>query len=577
MRTLYSQPSNRLLPSQWDLFAILLIFTSLIALCWAGANLAGPFNIGDQISISLSPWALPEYALETVLRMFIALALSFVFSFIVGVIAAKSERAGKIIIPIIDILQSVPILGYLSILIIFFVSLFPGSLLGPQFAAIFAVFTSQVWNMTLSFYQSLRTVPKELREAADMYQLSGWQKFWKMEVPFAMPGLLWNAMMSMSGGWFFVVASEAISVGNREVMLPGIGSYIQQAINTSDVPAMVYAILAMLAVILMYDQLLFRPLVTWSEKFVVSDLPSEGSSSWFLSLLKRAHWMQAFSNVCVDQANNFVNIRYFKQKEYKKSSHRMADIQYSKLNKSLWYSALTIMGLVFVYFTWSFIYKGNDIGMHETLHVLLLGFYTALRVFSLILLCSFVWLPVGIWIGLRPRLAQKIQPIAQILAAFPANLFFPIFIIAIIHFNLNVEIWSAPLMVLGTQWYILFNVIAGASAIPQELKFAAQNMQISGYSKWFKYLIPAVFPFYVTGAIAAAGGSWNASIVAEVMVWGNTKLVATGLGSYIAENTSTGNLPKIALGVLVMCVWVTLFNRVFWRRLYRYAETRFRY
>ncbi|WP_108651638.1 ABC transporter permease [Dongshaea marina] len=577
MRTLYNQPSSRLLPSQWDLFALLLIFSVLIALCWAGSNLAGPFSIGEQIPISLSPWALPQYALETVLRMFIALALSFVFSFIVGVIAAKSERAGKLIIPIIDILQSVPILGYLSILIIFFVSLFPGSLLGPQCAAIFAVFTSQVWNMTLSFYQSLRTVPKELREAAEMYQLSGWQKFWKMEVPFSMPGLLWNAMMSMSGGWFFVVASEAISVGNREVMLPGIGSYIQQAINMSDVPAMGYAIIAMLAVIVLYDQLLFRPLVTWSEKFVVSDLPSEGSSSWFLTLLKRAHWMQAFSGLCARQANALVNLEWLKQKEYRKPEHRMADLEYGSLNKGLWYACLLAMAVVFVYFTWGFIYQGQDIGLSETLHVLLLGLYTAIRVFVLILICSLIWLPVGIWVGLRPRLAQKIQPIAQILAAFPANLFFPLFIILIIHFNLNVEIWCAPLMVLGTQWYILFNVIAGASAIPQELKLAAQNMQVRGLSKWFKYLIPAVFPFYITGAIAAAGGSWNASIVAEVMIWGSHKLVATGLGAYIAENTTAGNLPKIALGVLVMCIWVTAFNRIFWRRLYRYAETRFRY
>lgn len=577
MRTLYNQPSTRLLPSQWDLFALLLIFSALVALFWAGSHLAGPFDIGDQLSISLSPWALPGYALETVLRMFIALILSFIFSFVVGVTAAKSERAGKIIIPIIDILQSVPILGYLSILIIFFVSLFPGSLLGPQCAAIFAVFTSQVWNMTLSFYQSLRTVPKELREATEMYQLSGWQKFWKMEVPFAMPGLLWNAMMSMSGGWFFVVASEAISVGNKEVMLPGIGSYIQQAINHSDVPAMGYAILAMLAVIMLYDQLLFRPLVSWSEKFVVSDLPSEGSNSWFLSLLKRANWMQAFSNMCGQQANAFVNIGIFKQKEYRKNEHRMADIEYGTLSKGIWYSALVGIAAIFTYFTWQFIYKNGDIGLGETLHVLLLGLYTGVRVFALILLCSAIWLPVGIWIGLRPKVAQKIQPIAQVLAAFPANLFFPLFIIAIIHFNLNVEIWCAPLMVLGTQWYILFNVIAGALTIPQELKFAAQNMHISGFSKWFKYLIPAVFPFYITGAITAAGGSWNASIVAEVMVWGKTKLVATGLGSYIAENTSAGHLPQIALGVLVMCFWVTAFNRVFWRRLYQYAETRFRY
>ncbi|MDA7742391.1 ABC transporter permease subunit [Francisellaceae bacterium] len=575
-QSLFTQPSSKLLPGKWDIFALLLIFTIVIALCWSGSHMGGQFNIGTTIPISLSPWMLPSYALETVLRMFIALGLSFVFSFIVGGLAAKNERAGRIIIPILDILQSLPILGYLSILIVFFIALFPGSLIGPQFAAIFAVFTSQVWNMTLSFYQSLRTVPKELREAADIYQLSGWQKFWRLDTPFAMPGLLWNAMMSMSGGWFFVVASEAISVGNHEVKLPGIGSYIQVAINHSNLHAIFYAIAAMLVVIILYDQLLFRPLITWSEKFVVTEMQEETSSSWFLTLLKRAPLIGRFGSLFGVLADHFINFPLFKKRlNAPRKDHQMAETSYSILNKVIWSASLTLVFVAFVYSGWSFIYANTGIGLKETAHVFVLGSFTALRVFTLIIICSLIWVPVGIWVGLRPKVAQKVQPIAQILAAFPANLFFPLFIISIIYFDLNVNIWCAPLMVLGTQWYILFNVIAGASAIPAELKLASENMQLKGTTKWFKYLLPAVFPYYVTGAITAAGGSWNASIVAEVMKWGDHTLIATGLGSYITENTIHGDLPKLALGVAIMGIWVTLVNRLFWRRLYRFAEGRF--
>ena len=575
-QSLFNQPSSKILPGRWDVIALVLIFSIVISLYWGASQMGGKFNIGDPITIYLNPKYLPVYALETVLRMFIALLLSFLFSFGVGSLAAKNERAGKIIIPILDILQSLPILGYLSILIIFFVSLFPGSLMGPQCAAIFAVFTSQVWNMTLSFYQSLRTVPKELKEAASIYQLSSWQTFWRLDVPFAMPGLLWNAMMSMSGGWFFVVASEAISVGNHEVMLPGIGSYIQIAINQGEISAIIYAIIAMLIVIILYDQLLFRPLVTWSEKFVVTDIQEISSHSWFLNLLKRSPWVAKIGALFSYTADQIINFHYFKKGRLQsRTQHKMADIKYSRTNNIIWYTCLIILLISFLYFSWSFIYKNTNIGISETLHVFILGSYTALRVLTLILICSIIWIPVGIWVGLRPHVAQRVQPIAQILAAFPANLFFPVFIISIIYFKLNIEIWCAPLMILGTQWYILFNVIAGASAIPAELRLAAKNMQLTGYNKWFKYLIPAVFPYYITGAITAAGGSWNASIVAESMQWGHNTLIATGLGSYITSSTIAGNLPQLALGVSVMGIWVTFVNRIFWRRLYRYAENRF--
>ncbi|TNF65446.1 MAG: ABC transporter permease subunit [Gammaproteobacteria bacterium] len=574
--TLFNQPATQLLPNKWDLFALFLVFSVLLALAWTGSNLGGSFSFDHLPTIHLSPWYLPRYALETVLRMFIALILSFIFSFVIGAIAAKSTRAGKVIIPIIDILQSVPILGYLSILIVAFVALFPGSLLGPQCAAIFAVFTSQVWNMTLSFYQSLRTIPKELNEAADMYKLSAWQRFWKLEVPFSMPGLLWNAMMSMSGGWFFVVASEAISVGHHEVMLPGIGSYIQTALNQGNGHAIFYALIAMLIVILLYDQLLFRPLVAWSEKFVVTDIQEQNQSSWFLNVMKRAPWMKRFSHTFGIYANHIVNLKLLRKRPHRRKTHLFSATKPSSISAFVWYLSLILCGVIFFYLIWQFVYADTNIDFKETLHVFVLGFYTGARVFILIILCSFIWIPIGIWIGTRPKLAQTIQPIAQILAAFPANLLYGPFALIVLAWHLNFQIWCAPLMILGTQWYILFNVIAGASAIPQELKLASHNLQLSGWTKWSKYLIPSVFPFYVTGAITAAGGSWNASIVAEVIDWNNQKFSATGLGSYITDNTMLGHMPEVALGVIVMCFWVTLINRLFWRRLYRFAETRYK-
>jgi NitT/TauT family transport system permease protein len=571
-KVFYTQPGVKLLPNKWDVLAILFVSCMLVAMAWAGSRMALPFQLGEPIVISLDPRYLPLYALETTIRMFVALFFSFIFSFIVATIAAKSQRAGRLLIPLIDILQSVPILGYLSVTVAGFIALFPGSLLGPEFAVIFVVFTSQVWNMTLSFYQSLRTIPSELNEATRLYHLSGWQRFWRLEVPFGMPGLLWNAMMSMSGGWFFIVAAESISIANQNITIPGIGSYIALAITSKNLHAIAYAIIAMLIVILLYDQLFFRPLIKWSEKFRLTDMPDENSNSWVLTLLQRTRWVQRFGQWFGSICNNLVNARWLsKITPTRRVTEQSATS--SLVSSVIWYSSITLLLVCAVFVIWRFIYA--HIPFSETWHVLLLGAFTAIRVLVLIILCSVIWVPVGIWIGMRPRVAQMIQPIAQFLAAFPANLFFPIFVVAIVRFNLNVEIWTAPLMVLGTQWYILFNVIAGASTIPKELKLAAQNMQLSGWLKWKRFLLPAVFPFYITGAITAAGGSWNASIVAEVVQWGHTTLVANGLGAYITENTIAGNFPQITLGVVVMCFWVTLVNLLFWRKLYKYAETRY--
>ncbi|NCX93286.1 MAG: ABC transporter permease subunit [Gammaproteobacteria bacterium] len=536
--------------------------------------MSAPYHIGQPFPISLEGKHLPQYAILTTVRMFIALAFSFLFAVIVGHIAAKSMRAGKLIIPLIDILQSVPVLAYLSMSVTGFIALFPGSMWGPECAVIFVVFASQVWNMTLSAYQSFRTLPKELVEAAEIYQLSGWQRFWRLELPFAIPGLLWNAMVSMSAGWFFIVASEAISIANQSIYLPGIGSYIAKAIELKNTHAILLSIVTMLIVILLYDQLFFRPLIAWSDKFRFNTASTEAPESWFLNVLQRTQWVKQLSDVRVIFADLVVNCRFFLKKPYQKSRHLMAETAPSLLGNLIWYGLLTLIFCISAFMIWRFIF--SVVPLKTLSHVIGLGALTAIRVFITIALSSLIWVPIGLYVGLRPKLAQFVQPLSQIFAAFPANLFFPVFVMFILAFHLDVNVWSILLMMVGTQWYILFNVIAGASVIPTDLSYAAQNMQLKGFLKWRRFYLPAIFPYYITGAITAAGGAWNASIVAEFVSWGHTQLVAQGLGAYVTHNTIEGNFPEIALGVVVMSFWVVCINLFFWRKLYAYAEQRYR-
>lgn len=559
--------------NRWDLLLFVLIFSVLFFMTWAGKQMATPYALGDQIPISLSPKALPFYALRTVLRMFIALVFSIGFTFTVGALAAKNRRAEQVIIPAIDILQSVPVLSFLAITITAFIRLFPNSLLGPECASIFVIFTAQVWNMTFGFYQSLKSVPHDLREAAAMFQLSPWQRFWKVEVPFSMSGLLWNMMMSMSASWFFVVLSEAISVSHQTIRLPGVGSYIALAIEQRDLHAVGYAILTMVVVIFLYDQILFRPLIAWSEKFKMDSSPAEEAyQSWFVDWLRESRLAQQFSAGLAVLKDRFVNVSFLRNSTPKIDKEISLSVQkhLDRLWNAIIFFAIVIGGSALIQFILA------ERQLSDVLSVFLLGAATATRVIILIILSSFVWIPVGVWVGLRPRLAQKIQPVIQFAAAFPANLFYPLFVIAIVRFHLNVEIWVTPLMILGTQWYILFNVIAGASMIPRDLCLAADNFGVKGWHWWRRLALPGIFPFYITGAITAAGGAWNASIVAEWVSWGSTTLKATGLGAYIQASTLEGDFPKIALGTAMMCLYVLFFNHILWRPLYRLAEQRFR-
>ncbi|ANH11596.1 sulfonate ABC transporter permease [Legionella pneumophila subsp. pneumophila] len=560
--------------NRWDLLLLILTFSVLFFLGWAGSQMATPYQLGDQIPISLEPSNLPFYALRTVLRMFIALIFSILFTFIVGALAAKNRRAEQIVIPAIDILQSIPVLSFLSITVTGFIHLFPNSLLGPECASIFAIFSAQVWNMTFGFYQSLKTVPHDLIEVSAMFRLSAWQRFWKVEVPFSMSGLLWNMMVSMSASWFFVVLSEAISVAHQNIRLPGVGSYIALAIAQRDLHAVGYAILTMVIVIFLYDQILFRPLIAWSEKFKMEQSPDESEyQSWLIDLIRSSRLMKRVTEWLAVFTNSFVNARWLRIGEVK--AVKEIDFKRQKRLDRLWTALVLIAVITGGWFLLKFILA--ELKVSDIFHVFLLGAATGARVIILILLSSMLWIPVGVWIGLRPRLAQKIQPIIQFVAAFPANLFYPLFVIAIVKFNLSVEIWVTPLMILGTQWYILFNVIAGASSIPRDLYLAADNFGLKGWIWWKRLALPGIFPFYITGAITAAGGAWNASIVAEYVSWGNITLKATGLGEYIQASTTAGDFPQIALGTAMMCVYVLAFNHLIWRPLYRLAEERFNF
>ena len=556
--------------NRWDWALLPLVLAVLAALGYAGSQMARPYAIGEALPLTLSPWMLPYYLLRTTLRMFIALGASLVFSCAFAAIAAKYRAAERVMVPLLDILQSIPILGFLSITVTGFIALFPGNLLGVECAAIFAIFTSQAWNMAFSLYQSFRTVPAELSEAARVFQLSGWQRFWRLELPFAMPGLMWNMMMSMSGGWFFVVASEAISVSHQDIKLPGIGSYIALAIQAKDLGAIGWAIGAMLVGILLYDQLFFRPLIAWADKFRFEEGSSETEpTSWLLTWMRRTDRMQALGSSAVRLLERSLTL-------FRRSHDGTSILARAKppnaLASRIGDALLAAAVLLAVGWLASFIY--GEVALAEIGHVLLLGLYTMLRVLVLIALTALVWVPIGIWIGMNPLWAGRLQALAQFLAAFPANLMFPIAVLFIVRWHLNPNIWLSPLMVLGTQWYLLFNVIAGASTIPTELRYAAQNLGLSGWLKWRRYLLPAVFPSFVTGAITASGGSWNASIVAEYVSWGDTTLRAQGLGSYIAHMTAIGDFPRIALGIGVMCLFVMGMNHFVWRRLYRLAEDR---
>jgi NitT/TauT family transport system permease protein len=554
---------------------VLVLIKVLVAL---GGDMRVRFDELHPPALSLDPWLIPYYTARTVLRMFIAFGASLLFSLGYAYVAAKHVTARKVMLPILDILQSVPVLGFLSITVTGFIALFPGSLLGVECASIFAIFTAQAWNMTFGLYHSLVTIPGDLQEAAGVFGLNRWQRFAKLELPSSAIGLIWNSMMSFGGGWFFVAQSEAISVLNKDIKLPGLGSYMASAVEQGDTRAAVYAIVAMIVTIVVIDQLFWRPLVAWAEKFKIEQTAAtDAPSSWVLDLLHRSSALrfglqrlgevvsrgtQAASNAVADAGAGF--------------RRRAPTMVVASLRIGSWVvlaGGVAVVAYDLVGASWR---AHSEFDAAQWLHVIWLGVLTFLRVAVMTLLATVIWTPIGVWIGLRPRVARIAQPIAQIAASFPVNMTFPFVVALFIAIHLSINFGSILLMALGTQWYILFNVIAGAMAIPSDLREAASLFGLARWRLWKTLIIPAIFPFWVTGAVTAAGGAWNASIVAEVASWGNNKLVADGLGAYIAQVTEQGDKPAIYVSIAVMALFVVLINRLFWRRLYDLAERKYR-
>jgi NitT/TauT family transport system permease protein len=559
-------------PNRYDVIVFLAVGALFVAVAHGAKSMHQPLEGLELNPVSLDLRHLPQYALLTTLRMFAALGLSLLFTFLVAPLAAKSKKAERVIIPALDILQSVPVLGFLTFTVVFFLGLFPGSQLGAELAAIFAIFTSQAWNMTFSFYQSLKTIPRDLDEATTHFRLSPWQRFWRLEAPFATPGLVWNIMMSMSGGWFFVVASEAISVGDTKITLPGIGSYLALANDQGNMGAVAWAVAAMAVVIMVYDQLIFRPVVAWADKFRVETVAAQATpKSWVLDLFRRTRLFlevnKLLSRLVQSFSGNVSNLsRQIPEPKVSGTASELID----------WMWNIALIALV-IWAGWSvFSYVHATLGWPDLREAVTGGLITFLRVVILIMIASLIWVPVGVYVGLRPALAERVQPVAQFLAAFPANVLFPFVVAGISNYELDPDIWLSPLIVLGTQWYILFNVIAGASVFPSDLSEASTLYRLKRWQWWRKVILPGIFPYYVTGALTASGGSWNASIIAEVVSWGGTKLEARGLGAYIAKATNAGDFHRVVLGVGVMSVFVVILNRALWRRLYALADRRLR-
>ena len=604
----------------WDVISIGIVFVIFLFLAHAANGMDTPYQLGESLPISLSTSTLPYYALRSVLRMAIALCISLLFSIIIGYSCAKSKKAEMVLIPFIDILQSVPVLGFLSITVVTFIWLFPSSLLGPECAAIFVIFTSQAWNMTLSIYQSIKLLPVDYNDVGHALNLNAWQRFWRIELPYATPALLWNMMISLSGGWFFVVASEAISVNNHNILLPGIGSYIQVAITHSNLTAVFNAIVAMLIVIFIYDQLIFRPLLKVATQFQDIADPEDHNTddndkknnnqynSWVYDVLQRTilikkslvikdylvdFWIntlvQWYAKLSVVFGKLFVPVQNLKfqltnfslsakMPSYALPNSRLFQFYRTFRTKNKyqidWFAVLLII-LLALSMVSLFDFFNTYVTLKEILYVFYIGFLTGVKIFILVILCSLFWLPVGVYIGNRPSLSKYMQPTIQFLAAFPANLLYPLLVVLILKYSLNIEIWTAPLLIIGTQWYILFNIIAGINNIPKDIKDVVKNFGVKKLLWWKRFMLPAIFPYYITGAMTAAGGAWNASIVAETITWGDTTLNATGLGSYITHATHSGDFARLALGITIMSLYVIVLNKLVWQRLYNLAATRY--
>lgn len=529
----------------------------------------GPKGIPSTVSTDLIN--LPYYTLRSVFRMMLALIASLIFTIVYGSLAARSRRLGKVLIPLLDILQSVPILGFLSATVTIWLVIFPGSMMGVEAASIFAIFTSQAWNMTFSFHRSLLSEPKELDEAVRSLQLTHWQRFWVLDMPNAMIPLLWNCMMSVGGGWFFLTASEMISVNNHTYALPGVGSFVAQSAAENKLGNIWWAILSMIVVVLAIDFFLWKPLTAWAERFRITQSASdEERKSAVLTLIRHSHADEVISKL-FSPIREWLEIitrpfgRTGSQWPRKASQRKLGDLVFNIV------MAVLILGLAaqMLYFV------ATRTGLQEFATAGALGALTFARVAVLIFVSSLIWVPVGVYIGMNPKISRIMQPVVQILASFPANFVFPFAMMLFMAWHIDLGWGSIILMALGTQWYILFNVIAGASAIPDDLREMTRSFRLNRMLKWKTLVLPAIFGSWCTGGITAAGGAWNASIVSEIVEYGKNHMATQGLGAYITNATTVGDSVKTLVGVTVMSLIVVLSNRLFWTPLQRYSAKRF--
>lgn len=551
--------------------AIGVFFIAFFIRAWG--DMHGDFNEQNVSAISLDAWNLLYYSLRTSMRFLLGMAWSLLFSVIFAVLAARYTPLRRVILPFVNFMESVPLVGFLTFTTVYFLNLYPHSVMGLECTAIFAVFTGQAWNMMLTLYQTLRIVPKELDEAARSFNYNPWQRFWRLEFIYSVPGLLWNAMVSQSAAWFALVASEAIPVGDRSVELPGVGSYIAEALAQQNVPAILYAIVALAANIVLLDQLVFRPLVRYTARFKYEDVTASRplGNPWFYNSLAFSHVGAALGRTLRALADLWL----FKLPRlwYALGLHRLFRLaaKGNWLWRSLWYLGVVLACVWFGYRLWEYFPKQYFAMLPEWMLL------TTARVAAAMLLSVAIFTPLGVWIGMNPRLVKIFQPIIQILAAIPPNIFYPLIAAFIAIYHQDLGWWAIPMIMLGTQWYVLFNVIAGVSAIPTQITEVSETFGLRRFRWWRYYMLPAIFPYIVTGIISAAGGAWNSAIAAEVIQWGSTTLSATGLGAFISVVTDAGKNPESALGCAAMCALVALCIIFVWQPLYRIAETKFKY
>jgi NitT/TauT family transport system permease protein len=544
----------------------LAIFYSLLTFARYGIGAAN-----TQAEIVLSPGALPKYAAFSLIRIILAYGLSLGFTLVYGYIAAYNARAERFMIPLLDTLQSIPVLSFLPGVMVSMVTLFPNRQLGVELGSIILIVTGQAWNMTFSFYLSLKGIPREMREAAQVYRWSWWQRFTQMELPYAAIGLIWNSMMSVAGAWFFLMACEMFVLGNRDLRLPGLGSYLQTAANAGDTRAIVWGLAVMVAVIVLLDQMVWRPVIAWAEKFKVEQVESaDAPRSPILHLLRRSRILAFAGRRSVRPASEFLSL-HFARRERSSVSGRPSVVR-SWATRALLSAA--VLGIAYEAVKMCAMIRG--LVRPELAQIARGAGATFLRVEATLVLAALWTVPVGVFVGLRPRLAAIAQPIAQIAASVPATALFPIVLLVLIRAGGGLGIGSMVLLLLGTQWYILFNVIAGASAIPSDLKEVCGVFNLGRVQRWRKLFLPAIFPYLITGLITASGGAWNASIVAEYFHFRGQTFSTVGLGAVISHATDTGNYPLLLGATVCMAAMVVTVNRLVWRRLYTLASTRFK-